>query len=291
MPADAGVDDRDAGRLDLLGQSHGLVPALRVVDEVEQRHPVHHDEVVADGLAYALDDLDREAHAVLGAAAPPVRTVVGARRQELVDQVALGAHDLDAVIAGPPRELGRVGEVRDGPVDLLGRHRLGLAHRRDRRRLGRRRALERVVAVAPGVQQLHRDLAVVLVHRVGDDPVLVGKTLRRHDRAERQQPAVPVGRVATGHRQRDATLGTLGEVGRELRQVLGPVLHAGVHRTHDHAVAQGRVAEVERLQQVGIGVIGSLRSSGPGLRPGSGRTGRPSPGRGRWRRTAAAPSR
>jgi hypothetical protein len=34
------------------------------------------------------------------AAAPAVVAVVGLRRDELVDQVALGAHDLDAVVVG-----------------------------------------------------------------------------------------------------------------------------------------------------------------------------------------------
>lgn len=54
---------------DSVGQLDGLFPVLRVVDQVEQAHPVHHDEVVADSLADSLDDLDREAHPVGGAAA------------------------------------------------------------------------------------------------------------------------------------------------------------------------------------------------------------------------------
>jgi hypothetical protein len=84
------------------------------------------------------------------------------------------------------------------------------------------------------------------VHGVGDQAVLVGQLLARHQGAEWQQPAVPVGGVATGDRQGDPALGAFGEVGRELRDVLGAVLHAGVHRAHDHPVAQGGVAEVER---------------------------------------------
>jgi len=66
-----------------------------------------------------------------GAAAPQVVAVVGARDQELVDQVALGAHDLDAVVAGPHRQRHRRREVARGAVDGPGRHRGGL-ERRDR---------------------------------------------------------------------------------------------------------------------------------------------------------------
>ena len=66
------------------------------------------EEVVADELARATDDLDGEAHPLLGGAAPVVGTVVGAAGEELVDQVALGAHDLHSVVARLPRE-GRPG--------------------------------------------------------------------------------------------------------------------------------------------------------------------------------------
>ena len=45
-----------------------------------------------------------EADAVLERAAPLVGALVGLRRDELVDQVALGAHDLDAVVAGLLRQ-------------------------------------------------------------------------------------------------------------------------------------------------------------------------------------------
>ena len=53
-----------------------------------------------------------KADAVLERAAPVVVAVVGARRDELVDQVALGAHDLDAVVAGALREHARSARSR-----------------------------------------------------------------------------------------------------------------------------------------------------------------------------------
>ena len=53
-----------------------------------------------DGRARLAHDLEREPRAVLERAAPLVRAPVGARREELVDEVALRTHDLDAVVAG-----------------------------------------------------------------------------------------------------------------------------------------------------------------------------------------------
>ncbi len=47
-----------------------------------------------------------------------VLTLVGLRGDELVDEIALGAHDLDAVVPGPLCELGGAGVVVDGPLDL-----------------------------------------------------------------------------------------------------------------------------------------------------------------------------
>ena len=52
-----------------------------------------------DRFARAAHDLDRQAHAVLAVAAPGVVALVGARGEELVDEVAFRAHDLDAVVA------------------------------------------------------------------------------------------------------------------------------------------------------------------------------------------------
>src|SRR5689334_23541570 len=94
VPADAGVDDGRAGVLDQQGELHHLVPGLTALDQVEQREPVDDREAVAHGLPGTTDDLDRELHPPCRGAAPGVVAVVGPLGQELVDQVALGAHDL-----------------------------------------------------------------------------------------------------------------------------------------------------------------------------------------------------
>ena len=251
MPADAGVEDRRTRCLELLGEFGGLLPGLRVVDQVEQADAVLQDEVVADEFPCATDDFDREAHPLLGGAAPRVRAVVGAGGEHLVDQVALRSHDLDTVVAGVLGQLRRLRERRHRVVDLLGRHR-PRPERRDRRLLARRRKVERGVPVAAGVQDLQQDLAVVGVHRVGDDLMLVGLPCVGHLATEGQQPPTLGRRVATGDDQSDTTASTLGEVRRELGQVLELVLHAGVHRTHHDAIAQFGESEVERAEQVRV---------------------------------------
>ena len=251
VPADAGVDHRGAGRLDLAGQRQRLVPGLAVGDQVEKRHPVHHQEVLAERLAHPADDLDGEAHPVLRGAAPPVGAVVGVRCEELVDQVALGAHDLDAVVARAPGQPGSVDVVADGPLDPARGERAGLE--RSDRRLGRgRRDVQRGVAVAAGVQHLQRDRTALGVHRVGDLPVAVRVRAAGHHRPERQQPAAHVGRVATGHDQPGAAAGTLREVRRELGQVLRLVLQPGVHRPHHRAVAQREVPDRQRGKEMWV---------------------------------------
>jgi hypothetical protein len=89
-------------------------------DQVEHRQAEDDDEVLAHPLAGAAHDLQREADAVFIAAAPFVVAVVGVGGDELVDQVALGAHDLHAVIAGTLGQRGGIGVVLDRLLDLGG---------------------------------------------------------------------------------------------------------------------------------------------------------------------------
>ena len=76
------------------------------------------------GVAHRLEHLDAEAHAVLERAAVGVGPLVAARREELVDQVAVGAVDLDAVEAAGRRVARAAREVGDQLADLLDLERL-----------------------------------------------------------------------------------------------------------------------------------------------------------------------
>ena len=117
VPADAGVDHRRAGGGDGAGEQDDLVMGGAVGDEVDHREAEDDDEVGAGGGAGAAHDLDGQAHAVVVSAAPAVGAAVGMGDEELVEQIALGAHDLDPVIAGFAGAGGGGGDVGDLLLD------------------------------------------------------------------------------------------------------------------------------------------------------------------------------
>ena len=202
--------------------------------------------------AHPLHDLHRQPHPVLPAAAPLVGPPVGAGRQELVDEVPLRPHHLDAVVAGLARQRPAADEVADLPLHAGGAQ-LPRRERGDGRLDPRRRHRDGREAVAPAVEDLQRDLAPLGVDRVGDRAVGAGAGAGGQQRAERREPALDAGGEAAGDHQADAAAGPLGEVGGQPGEVAGAVLEAGVHRPHQHAVAQGGEAEVEGGEQVRVG--------------------------------------
>lgn len=251
MPADAGVDERGAGRLDGAGEGDDLLQRRTAGHQVQHGEPVDQDEVGAEALARAAHDVDRETHPVLVAAAPAVAAPVGGTRDELVDQVALGAHDLDAVVAGGPREFGRPHEVLDGLLDLVLAQ--GVRHEGADRGLERaRRHQVLVVGVPAEVQDLHRDPAALAVYRVRDGPVLRGLRLGGQPGTARVGAARVVGGDASGHHESDPAAGPLRvERGHPLEPVLR-LFEPDVHGAHQHPVGQCGEPEVQGAQQVGV---------------------------------------
>src|SRR5690606_6818421 len=117
VPTDTGIDDGRPGLLDFLGQQNHLVPTAAIFHQVEHRQAIDDDELGADRGAYPADDFQRQAHPIFITAAPTVGALVDALDQELVDEIALGTHDLDAVVAGYLGERGAIDEIADLLLD------------------------------------------------------------------------------------------------------------------------------------------------------------------------------
>ena len=252
VPADAGVDDGGARRLDGLRELDHFVQRRAALHQIQHRQPVDDDEVAPHALAHAAHDLDRKADAIGVVAAPFVGAVVGARGDELVDQVALAAHDLHTVVARVLRQRGAAHEVGNRLLHLVARQRVrragvdGALDRAGRHQIG-------VVGVAAKVQDLHGDLAARGVHGVGDDAVPRGLGLGGQHGAAGRRAAALVGGNAAGHDQAHLAARAFGIERGHALEALRRLFQSHVHRAHEHAVAQGGEAQVERGEQVRVG--------------------------------------
>ena len=151
-----------------------------------------------------------------------------------------------------------MGEVGDlfldaGVVELV--RRVAVDRRADRR--GRHRVL--VVGVAAGVQDLQADATALSVDRVGDDPMTLGLGRVVEHPFSIEAGALAVREEATGDHQPDAATGPLGVERRHARVAIDQFFQTGVHRAHQDAVRQFDEAEVERTEEVRIGVHGHPR--------------------------------
>jgi hypothetical protein len=216
-------------------------------DQLQRGNAVDDDEVAARRLARAAHDLGGEAHAVPERPAPGVAAPVGARRKELRDEIALGSHHLDAVVARLAGERGGAGEVGDRLLDLLRRH-FARDMRVDRRLERRRRDDALVKAVAPRMQKLQHDAAAGVVHCFWNNAVALSILACREFGAMLTQIAGAVGREAAGGDERGAAFRSLGIERGEAFHAIGPRLEPGMHRAHHDAVGQRGEAQIERLK-------------------------------------------
>ncbi len=250
VPAEVRAQDVGAGRFHRARQRHDLVPGQPAFEHVHRGDAEDQDEIRPHRRAHPAHHLHGEAHAVLERAAPGVGAQVGLLHQKGGQQVARRADDLHPVVPRLAGEHGAVGKVGQllldaGLVQRLRRvGRDARLHRRGRhaRRVGRQRA---------HVQDLHADLHVRIgrVHRVGDQPVLIGLLGRGQLGAK---AALLVGRNAPGDDHPHPAAHPLRIVGRQPLKAALRLLQPGVHRAHQHPVFEAGEAEVEGGEEVGV---------------------------------------
>ncbi len=219
-----------------------------------------------------LDDFEREARAAFDRAAVGILALVGAVAQELVDEIAVGGVDFDAVEAGAlgvagglrvvledRRDLGRAERPRLGDVgESRSDKRLGLGP--DRRGRDRRAAvrLQRRVRDAPHVPKLRENAPARLVRRLCH----VAPAFDLRLAVEARRPDVALALLADLRRLGDdqpgaralAVIGR-GEFVRRVGSVGGAVAR---QRRHHDAIGQLEIAEPEGPKQhCGIEVHGN----------------------------------
>ncbi len=275
--ADAGLADRHVDEVDqavagpacadlraVVGGQPRLVPHLLVADEADAD-----DEVARHAGPHRLEDAGPEAQAVVERAAVVVGAMVEQRRQELMDEVAVGGMDLDAVEARLGAVNGRGREGIDELVDLVDgeglRWLLVLGDRGGGERGQLRPSAGDHAAV---VRELHERQCVVPVDGVGDETEAGDAGGVPHVRV--------VGHLVGGRRmdrglpgddRADATGGAALEVPGEPRAVEAGLADDGRRvdepgevGTEDDPVLRRPRAESERLEQrrIGLGSPGTL---------------------------------
>ncbi len=108
-----------AARRQQRGELRGLgdIPAAR--GPVRAGDPHRHRPSGGEGLAHGLEHLEWKPHAVLQRPAVVVAAPIRQRRKELVQQVAVGAVDLDGGELQPGRPRGRISEGLANPDKVL----------------------------------------------------------------------------------------------------------------------------------------------------------------------------
>jgi len=250
MPANAGIDQGNAGFFQGPPHGQGFVPGRAVFHQIYRRHTENDDKLVRGRLANARNNGQGETRAAGEIAAPFVIPLVDARREKLVEQIAFGTHDFDAVVTGLFRQFGTVDVILYGGEDLFPGQ--GVRRNRDDRRANRRRRHRaQMRGVAPGMEYLHTDFAARRMNRVGDD--LMARHLRRlvQRHGMGHTPARRVGGNAAGDNQPDAALGPGSVIGGQAHETILFFFQAGVHRTHQQAVFQSdAIGQSQGLKQM-----------------------------------------
>ena len=244
VPANPRIDQVRAGGRDRLGLIDHLIEGAAALHKIKQRLPVDENEPLAAAGANRPDDLGRQPLAIGRRATPAVGALIGARRQELVQQVTFRTHDLHPVVARLLGEHRSGGEVLDRDENLL----LGQLARRQRvySRGDRRRGDEAVVTrIAASVEELQHDQPAGLA-RSGRDLGVSSHGGFAHHRAVPAEPARLIGRYAAGHDQARAALRPPGEEPSLSIISVRRFLKACMHGAHQRAVRERNEPQVQR---------------------------------------------
>lgn len=94
------------------------------------------------------------------------------------------------------------------------------------------------------MQNLHGNLAALRMNRLGEHPMATAVCPRAHAPSEGFAPSRNVGRKTTRHNETDPARRPFAKIrckGTEIAAIFQP----RVHRTHEHAIAQGGESEVQ----------------------------------------------
>ena len=235
------------------GKFEHLVQRRATLDERSPRHPEHDRLLGAAGRPHRRRHRQREPHPPLGVPAPLVVAQVGRRREELVDQVALRAHDLDAVeaeLAGPS---GPAREVVDRHEHLLAGQRPRLAaavarvHGRGRHR---RQPERRLVRVPAGMEELEQHEAPDAVDRVRHPRKLRSVRVLVDEAVVAPAGADAADRRPAGHDQPRSAQDPLAVERSQSSPAVVETLEPEVHRAHHDPVGQRQRADRARPPHV-----------------------------------------
>ena len=120
--AAGGADIVAAAPLELNAERDGILDVPAAVDPIGGRNPHTHGPVGRKGAPAHIENLEPQSHSVLAAAAVDVGAAVDQRRQELVDEIAMGKVQFDQIDADFARAPRRVAPCRLHALDPLDVH-------------------------------------------------------------------------------------------------------------------------------------------------------------------------
>ena len=228
VPANPGVDNGGTGGFNRLRQLHGFVEGAAAFHQVEHRQAEDDNKIRTRTFTHRTHHLHGKTHAAGIVTTPFVVALVGARGEKFVDQIALGAHHLHAVVTRFSRERGAASKVIYQRQDLVMAE--GMGSKAVNRRLNSRGGNQvRLIAVAPGMQNLQGDFAALVVNRVGHHAV-VRQLCRivQHRAALHRHPGRGRGYAASDN-QRHPVARALGIEGCQTFSPVRTLLQPGVH--------------------------------------------------------------